>query len=72
MEEKKEKYGLWEKQDKSGNPVISGPYKEGKKFVIFKNGYKSQSNHPDYILYVKDATPKQAFTKNPDQEEIPF
>jgi len=69
MAEKLEKCGaLWQKNDKNGQPYFSGVI-GGKSVIVFKNKYKQQNNHPDYLVYPgQDKIPKQ---KDPGNE-IPF
>ena len=53
-EEKKKSIGaLWEKLDKNGNPYFSCKYKD-EDVIIFKNGFKEQDNHPDYLIYERE------------------
>jgi len=43
--------GLWQNDDKDGQTFFSG-YLGNAKLLIFKNGYKKEDKHPDYIMYV--------------------
>lgn len=52
--EKENKIGaVWIKTSKAGNKFMSGVIND-QKVVIFKNNYKEQENHPDYIVYKQD------------------
>ena len=58
--------GLWERQDKNGNSVLSG-YIGKAKLVIFKNTYKKTEKQPDYIAYISEKPKEQKTNDN-----IPF
>jgi len=62
-----EKIGAaWEKQKKNGETFYS--ISLNGRLVMFKNGYKTKDNHPDYILYI-DSPPKR---EQADNDETPF
>ena len=45
------------------------------KVVIFKNTYKKEDKHPDYVVYEKTAKkeePKENRQPGDDTEDIPF
>lgn len=53
---------LWIKDTKKGQKMMSGEI-SGQKVMIFKNGFKKASKHPDYVVYdgsrdADDAEPK--------------
>jgi uncharacterized protein (DUF736 family) len=60
---------LWLKEDKNGKKYMSGLVGEIK-VVVFKNNYKKEDKHPDYIVYEQ----KENYSKEKKQEdeEIPF
>lgn len=45
--------GLWKGTDKQGNEYFSG-YLGNARLIIFKNGYKKEDKHPDYVMYVDE------------------
>lgn len=49
--------GLWEKQDKNGNPFYAG--KLSGNIVIFKNNFKEKDNQPDYKMYAQPYKKKE-------------
>jgi len=86
---KEDKIGaLWLKKNERG-PWFSGVIKVGEteqKIVVFKNGYKQEERHPDYVIYKskpRDAAPAdEPFAAPPSQnatgdqgefqDDIPF
>jgi len=56
--EKKPSIGAWKKQTAAGKTYIQFTI-EGKKYIMWENGYKSQPTHPDYKIYedIKPAKP---------------
>ena len=48
--EKKVSYGAWKKQTPAGKTYIQFAI-EGKKFIMWENGYKEKPTHPDYKIY---------------------
>lgn len=49
--------GLWKSKTKSGKVMLSG-YLGNARMRIFKNSYKTEEKHPDYIAYVTNPPPK--------------
>jgi hypothetical protein len=52
-----------------------------KRYTLFKNGYKEQPKHPDYVVYEDNYTPQQkentpivnnTLTDEPDGNDLPF
>lgn len=43
--------GLWAQVGANGQTFWTGRTEEGVKFTLFPNGFKTEANHPDYILY---------------------
>ncbi len=44
--------GLWNNVSNDGIRYLGGTdHKEGRRFSVFKNGFKDKDNDPDYILY---------------------
>lgn len=43
--------GLWKSTDKNGNSYLSGSIDVYGKIKIFKNSYKTEEKHPDYVIY---------------------
>ena len=50
--------GLWQNEDKKGNKYLSGSMGSAK-VLIFKNNYKEQDKHPDYIMYLAPQKKKE-------------
>lgn len=64
---------LWLKDSKSGHKYMSGVVKVGDaevKVVVFKNNYKEDEKHPDYIVY--ESKPQDAKPKDDFADDIPF
>ena len=65
-----EKIGaLWVKENKNGKKYLSGEIEfngEKVRIVIFKNTYKKEKKHPDYII--KKSENKQE--KNPEENPL--
>ena len=53
-----EKLGaMWKRLNKKGEPYLTGIIElKGEKIniIVFKNGYKKEDKHPDYIIYSKE------------------
>jgi hypothetical protein len=49
--------GLWKGTDKNGNPTLTGTL-GGARVMIFKNNYKKEDKHPDYIVYLAEQQKK--------------
>lgn len=70
---KEDKIGsLWVNKEKG---YMSGTI-NGERVIIFKNGYKSEEKHPDYIVYKsrpKEETSEDGFLGTiVDDEHLPF
>jgi uncharacterized protein (DUF736 family) len=65
---------LWLQKDKNGKTYMSGSVGETK-VVIFKNNYKKEDKHPDYIVYEKQGR-KEEPERHPGDDtqggDIPF
>lgn len=55
--------GLWLNEDKNGNPYFTG-YMGNAKLLIFKNQYKEEEKHPDYIMSIGENRKKEAMDKD--------
>lgn len=66
---------LWSKEIKTGQTVLSGYFGDAD-IEIWPNGYKTQDNHPDWIMYVKPKYKKEKEDGNAVQfqaaDSIPF
>ena len=64
---KEDKCGaLWLNESKSGTKYMSGSIElDGvvTKIVVFKNSYKEQDKHPDYVI--NKSTPREGQQQNP-------
>lgn len=62
---------LWLKSGQTGNRFMSGVINIDEnnsiKVLVFKNGYKEESKHPDYVIY--DASGDKERTSDDD---VPF
>ena len=45
--------GLWKSTDKKGNEYFSG-YLGSAKLLVFKNTFKKEDKHPDFVIYVAE------------------
>jgi len=74
--------GLYINETKKGDQYLSGKTLDGKKYTLFKNGFKEKDNQPDWVLYVEDTNLqkpvgqskefKLSSTPKPTQEDMPF
>jgi len=60
--------GLWTGKDKNGNPTLSGNL-GGARVLIFKNNYKEEEKHPDYIMYFGQNEKKKDEPNDPFEGE---
>lgn len=49
--------GLWLNETQDGQKYFTG-YMGNARVLIFRNGYKKEDKHPDYILYVSENKPR--------------
>lgn len=64
-----QKGGLWAGRTQSGEIYFSG-YDGNLKLLIFKNKFKTEDKHPDYVMYV---TKKPHDTSDAEEkDDIPF
>lgn len=62
--------GLWKGSDKNGNVTLTGSL-GGARLLVFKNNYKKDEKHPDYIVYLAEKQKEQE--RAPAiEEEAPF
>lgn len=63
---------LWLKKGRDGNWFMSGMVDDGHnepiKLLVFKNGYKEESRHPDYVIYEVNS----ADDRGTSDDRIPF
>lgn len=59
--------GLWEKKDQSGNTYFTGSL-GGAKVLIFKNKYKTEEKHPDWVVNLDEKKKKE----DKPQNDLPF
>lgn len=73
-EEKKEsglvKIGALWKAKEDSKAALTGKLGDAN-LIIFKNGYKEESKHPDYIVYVSNPMKKKEGSGS-DDSEVPF
>jgi len=64
---------LWLNESKAGKKYMSGII-GGQKVVVFKNGYKEEDKHPDYIVYKSKPRGDEPQRSEDDFEDdqIPF
>lgn len=69
--------GLWRYDNNDGTITLKGSL-GGIQVAIRANGYKRESNQPDYILYFEEKAPKEVRPTSSGaptvmaEEEIPF
>lgn len=67
---------LWLGKSQNGVSYMSGVLTidgEEKRIVVFKNGFKEDARHPDYIVYASRPREADAPTRKAEAEdEIPF
>ena len=51
----------------SGNVVIGG---EQTDIVVYKNDYKEEAKHPDYVIYL--SKPRESKRETRDEADVPF
>lgn len=71
-----QKGGLWLNRTKDNELYFSG-YDGNLKLLIFKNKFKENDSHPDYVMYVTEKPRPQAASANDleqehDTDDIPF
>lgn len=64
---------LWLRTAKnSGDKYMSGVVDldgdNSLRIVVFKNGYKEETKHPDYVIYIQE----DADSEQPHDDDIPF
>lgn len=68
---------LWLKEGKNGR-FMSGVIKNGEnendvRILVFRNSFKEEPRHPDYVIYVPADEPGNRATSRPiDDDDIPF
>lgn len=65
--------GLWVNESKSGTKYMTG-YLGNLKIMIFRNNYKSEDKHPDYVMYLaeKPRDRDNGSDDNENTDDIPF
>jgi hypothetical protein len=73
MQEEKRQTGLWMKKTQKGETMMTGTW-EGDTIMVFKNSYKTEEKHPDYIIKFKKKTPFPGsnIPKTVTGEDAPF
>ena len=51
--QKKTSIGVWEQTTKNGKTYFSFTI-DGVKYSMWKNGFKTEKQHPDYLIYKQD------------------
>ena len=80
MEKKKSIGAFWLKESKSGQKFMTGKVDfngSTLELVVFKNNYKKEEKHPDYVIYKSEKREQPNNYSQPDTseirpEEIPF
>lgn len=64
---------LWLNEGKDGKKFMAG-YLGDAKLLVFRNNYKEEDKHPDYIVYVaaKEKKKDDALESDPADDPIPF
>lgn len=63
--------GLWVNESKSGTKYMTG-YFGNLKLMIFRNNYKSEDKHPDYVMYLAEKPRDTRSDDAPSPDDIPF
>lgn len=67
---------LWLGTGKTGTKFMSGRIEFDDeteiRLLVFKNGYKEQSKHPDYIIYEPSEEQNAGRSTPKDDDDIPF
>lgn len=64
-----QKGGLWLNRTKDGEIYFTG-YDGNLKLLIFKNKFKENDTHPDYVMYVTEKPRKQEASANELEQEL--
>lgn len=66
---------LWLKESQKGQQYFTGTI-DGKRIVVYANGYKKEPKHPDFVIYEDKREPNKKIIVNaPSQQQtddIPF
>jgi hypothetical protein len=64
---------LWENDLQGGGTYMSSEFVGRVRFMLFKNGFKTEPKHPDWVLYVCPARRHKKDGEGDDGgEETPF
>lgn len=63
--------GLWINESNSGNKYMSG-YLGNLKIMIFRNKFKTEDKHPDYVMRLAEKQRDTESEAEKDKDDIPF
>lgn len=63
--------GLWVNESKNGNKYMTG-YLGNLKLMVFRNNYKTDDKHPDYVMYLAEKPRNNENSNEETQDDIPF
>lgn len=63
--------GLWVNDSKNGNKYMSG-YLGNLKIMVFRNNYKTEDKHPDYVMYLTEKPRNNENSDEQNKDDIPF
>lgn len=63
--------GLWINESQSGNKYMAG-YLGNLKIMIFRNKFKTDDKHPDYVMRLAEKQRDTESEAEKDKDDIPF
>lgn len=66
---------LWLREDKDGKKYFGGKLEVGNQeidVVVFKNGFKTEDKHPDYVVYISEKRGQAGQTQRRNTDDVPF
>lgn len=56
----------------SGTITLGGDDNDTVRLLVFKNGYKEEAKHPDYVIYTPEGEAGEAGESGATDDDIPF
>lgn len=74
MADRKPVGAAWKATSKDGKKSYMNITIDGKKYVMFKNGFKKGEKEPDFVIYdsISTSTGRKAVKAQPSQDEDEF
>lgn len=63
--------GLWVNESQSGTKYMTG-YLGNLKIMVFRNNFKTEDKHPDYVMYLTEKQRDTEKSDEGDKDDIPF